>query len=116
MLISPFPTLSSSMLELSAWSIDLGQALLDLMYLLSLCQVCCLRLIHKCLNRAVVQMANLGLNPVHAAKFHMADMLQQSFLLTSADTPPHTPHPASCSIDFRVGAVGLQIGVDTSFN
>ena len=30
-LMSPYPTLSSSMLDLSAWSIDLGQASLELM-------------------------------------------------------------------------------------
>ena len=42
MLMSPFPMLSSSMLELSAWSIDLGQVSLELMYLSSLCQVHCL--------------------------------------------------------------------------
>ena len=39
MLTSPFPTLLSSMLELSAWSIDLGQVLLELMYLSLLSQV-----------------------------------------------------------------------------
>ena len=39
MLMSPFLMLSSSMLELSGWSIDLGQASLELMFLLSLCRV-----------------------------------------------------------------------------
>ena len=64
------------MLELSAWSINLGQALLELMFLSLLCQVCCLWLTHECVNQAVVQMANPGLDPVHAAKFHVANMLQ----------------------------------------
>ena len=36
-LTSPFPTSSSSMLELSGWSINLGQASLELMFLSSLC-------------------------------------------------------------------------------
>ena len=116
MLTSPFPTSSSLMLELSAWSIDLGQVSLELMFLLLLCRVRHLQLIHKCANRAVVQMANLGLDPVNTTKFHVADMLQQSRLLTGADTPPHTPHPASCPIDFHVRAVGLQIRANTSFN
>ena len=115
-LTSPFLTLSSSMLELSAWSIDLGQVSLELMFLLSLCRVHHLRLVHKCSSRAVVQMANLGLDPVHAAEFHMADMLQRSCLLSSADSPQHTPRPASHPIDFHVGAVSSQIRVDTSFN
>ena len=61
-------------------------------------------------------MANLGLDPVNAAKFHIADMLQRSRLLTSTETPPRIPHPASCPIDFRVGAIGLQIATDTSFD
>ena len=61
-------------------------------------------------------MANLGLDPVNTAEFHVADMLQWSHLLTGTDTPPHTPHPASQPIDFHIGAVGLQIGADTSFN
>ena len=38
-LMSPFLTSSSSMLELSGWSIDLGQASLELMFLSSLCWV-----------------------------------------------------------------------------
>ena len=38
-LTSPFPMSSSSMLELSGWSINLGQASLELMFLLSLCRV-----------------------------------------------------------------------------
>ena len=75
MLISPFPTLLSSMLELLAWSIDLGQALLELMYLLSLCQVHRLRLVHECSNQVVVQMVNPGLDPVHTTEFHVANML-----------------------------------------
>ena len=82
----------------------------------SLCRVHHLRLIHECANQAVVQMANPGLDPVNAAKFHMANMLQQSCLLTSVDTPPHTPHLASHPIDFHVGAVGSQIAADTSFD
>ena len=98
------------------WSIDLGQALLELMFLSSLCRDCCLQLVHECLSRVVVQMANPGLNPVHTAKFHMVDMLQRSRLLSSTDSPQHTPHPASCPIDFCIGAVGSQIGVDTSFD
>ena len=61
-------------------------------------------------------MANLGLNPIHTTEFHMVDMLQRSRLLSSADSPQHTPHPASRLIDFCVGAVGSQIGVDTSFD
>ena len=39
-LTSPFPTSLSSMLELLGWSIDLGQALLELVFLSSLCWVC----------------------------------------------------------------------------
>ena len=115
-LTSPFPTSSSSMLELSGWSIDLGQALLELMFLLSLCRVRHLRLIHECVNRSVVQMANLGLDPVNAAEFHMADMLQWSRLLTGTETPPRIPHPASCLINFHVGAIGSQIATNTSFD
>ena len=61
-------------------------------------------------------MANLGLDPVNATKFHVADMLQWSCLLTGTETPPHIPHPASCPIDFHVGAVGSRIAADTSFN
>ena len=113
MLMSPFLTSLSSMLELLAWSINLGQVSVELMYLSLLCQVCRLWLIHKCLNRAVVQMANLGLDPVHASEFYVANMLQQSHLLTNVATPPHTPHPASCPINFHVGAAGSQIGADT---
>ena len=104
------------MLELSTWSINLGQVSLELMYLLSLCQVFHLRLIHKCASQAVVQMANPGLDPVNAAEFHIANMLQQSCLLTSADTPPHAPHPVSHLIDFHIRAISSQIGADTSFN
>ena len=115
-LTSPFPTPSSSMLELSGWSINLGQALLELMFLSLLCQVCHLWLIHECASRSVVQMANPGLDPVNAAKFHMVDMLQQSHLLTGTETPPRIPHPASRPIDFCVGAIGSQIATDTSFN
>ena len=47
-LTSQFPTSSSLMLELSGWSIDLGQVLLELMFLSSLFQVRHLRLIHEC--------------------------------------------------------------------
>ena len=61
-------------------------------------------------------MANPGLDPVHTAEFHIANMLQRSHLLTGTDTPPHTPHPASRSINFRVGAVGSQIAANTSFD
>ena len=61
-------------------------------------------------------MANPGLDPVNTTEFHVADMLQRSCLLTSVDTPPHTPHPASHLIDFHIGAVSSQIGVDMSFN
>ena len=61
-------------------------------------------------------MANLGLDPVHAAEFHVANMLQRSRLLTGMNTPPHTPHPASRPIDFHIGAVGLQITADMSFD
>ena len=110
MLMSPFPTLLSPMLELSAWSVNLGKVSVELMHLLSLCQVHCLQLVHKCLSRAVVQMANPGLDPVCTSKFHVANMLQQSRLLTNADTPPCTPHPVPCLINFRVRATGSQIG------
>ena len=61
-------------------------------------------------------MANPGLDPVHATEFHVADMLQRSCLLTSTDTPPHTPHPASHLINFCIRAVGLHIAANTSFN
>ena len=115
-LTPPFPTSSSSMLELSAWIIDLGQASLELMFLSSLCRVQRLWLTHECANRAVVQKANPGLDPVHTAEFHVANMLQRSRLLTSTNTPPHIPHPASCPIDFRVGAVGSQIAANTSLD
>ena len=116
MLMSPFLMSLSLMLELSAWSIDLGQASLELIYLSLLCQVCHLRLVHECSNQAVVQMANLGLDLVRTVEFHMANMLQRSRLLTSTDTPPHTPHPASCPINFHIRAVGSQIRVDMSFD
>ena len=115
-LMSLFPTSSSSMLELSGWAIDLGQASLELMFLSSLCRVCCLRLTHELARQSVVQMAGPGLDPVNAAEFHVADMLQRSWLLTSTETPPHIPHPASHPIDFRVRAIGSQIATDTSFN
>ena len=61
-------------------------------------------------------MANPGLDPVQATEFHMADMLQRSRLLSSVDSPQHTPHPASRPIDFHVGAVSSQIGVNMSFD
>ena len=61
-------------------------------------------------------MANPGLDPVNAAEFHVVDMLQRSCLLTGTETPPHIPHPASHLIDFHVGAIGLQIVTNTSFN
>ena len=109
MLMSPFPTSSSSMLELSAWSIDPGQVSAELMYLSLLCQVRRFQLIHECSNQAVVQMANPGLDPIHASKFYMADMLQWSRLLTNIATPPCTPHPVSRPIKFHVRA-------DTSFD
>ena len=64
----------------------------------------------------MVQMANPGLDPVNAAKFHVANMLQRSRLLTGTETPPHIPHPASHPIDFRVGAIRSQITTDTSFD
>ena len=115
-LTSPFPTSTSSMLELSGWAIDLGQASLEMMFLSSLCQVRRLRLVHELAGRAVVQMANPGLDPVNAAEFHVADMLQRSRLLTGTETPPCIPHPASRPINFRVGAIGSQIATDTSFD
>ena len=77
-LTSPFPMSSSSMLELSGWAIDLGQASLELMFLSSLCWIRHLRLTHELARRSVVQMANPGLDPVNAAEFHVADMLQRS--------------------------------------
>ena len=61
-------------------------------------------------------MANLGLDPVNTAEFRVANMLQQSRLLTGVDTPSHTPHPASCLINFCIGAVRSQIGANTSFS
>ena len=61
-------------------------------------------------------MANPGLDPVNTAEFHVADMLQRSRLLTSTETPPCIPHPASRPIDFRIGAIGSQITTDTSFD
>ena len=57
-----------------------------------------------------------GLDPVNATEFHVANMLQWSRLLTSTETPPCIPHPASRPIDFRIGAIGLQIATDTSFD
>ena len=81
----------------------------ELMYLSLLCRVHHLQLIHECLSQAVVQMANPGLDPVHAGEFHMANMLQQSHLLTNTATPPCTPHPTSCPINFHIGAAGSQI-------
>ena len=115
-LTSQFPTSLSSMLELSGWAIDLGQASLEMMFISSLCRIRCLRLTHELAGRSVVQMANPGLDPVNAAKFHVADMLQRSRLLTSTETPPRIPHPASRPIDFRVGAIGSQIATDSSFD
>ena len=115
-LMSQFPTSSSSMLELSGWAIDLGQASLELMFLSSLCRVCRLRLTHKLVKQSVVQMANPGLDPVNTAEFHIADMLQRSRLLTGTETPPHIPHPASRPINFHVRAIGSQIATDTSFD
>ena len=61
-------------------------------------------------------MANPGLDPVNAAEFHVADMLQQSCLLTGTETPPHIPHLASHPINFHVRAIGSQITTDTSFD
>ena len=61
-------------------------------------------------------MANPGLNPVNATKFHIANMLQRSRLLTGTETPPRIPHPASRPIDFHVGAIGSQIVTNTSFD
>ena len=55
-------------------------------------------------------MANPGMDPVHAAEFHIANMLQWSHLLTCKDTPPCTPHPVSCLINYCNRAEGLQIG------
>ena len=115
-LTSQFPTSSSSMLELSGWAIDLGQASLELMFLSSLCRVHHLQLTHELARRSVVQMANPRLDPVNAAEFHIADMLQQSHLLTGMETPPRIPHPASRPINFHVRAIGSQIATDTSFN
>ena len=115
-LTSQFPTSSSSMLELLGWAIDLDQASLELMFLSSLCRVHRLWLTHELAKRSVVQMANLGLDPVNAAEFHVADMLQWSRLLTGTETPPCIPHPASRPIDFCVGAIGSQIATNTSFD
>ena len=109
-LTSPFPNLSNSMLELSAWSINLGQASMEMMYLTLLFWVCHLQLVHECSAQSMVQMANPGMDPVHASKYHVADMLQQSHLLTAEDTPLHTPHLASCPIDYHVRAKGSLIG------
>ena len=115
-LTSQFLTSSSLMLELSGWAIDLGQASLELMFITSLCRVRHLRLTHELARQSVVQMANPGLDPINAAEFHVADMLQRSRLLTSTETPPRIPHPASRPIDFRVGAIRSQIVTDTSFD
>ena len=60
-------------------------------------------------------MANLGLDPVHTGEFHMADVLQQSCLLTNTDTPPCT-HPVSHPINFCVRATGSQIGDSMELN
>ena len=38
---------SSSMLELSGWAIDLGQASLEMMFIMSLCRIRRLRLTHE---------------------------------------------------------------------
>ena len=54
-------------------------------------------------------MANPGMYPVHAAEYHITDMPQQSCLLTTEDTPPHTPHLVSHLIDYCIRAKGLQI-------
>ena len=115
-LTSWFPTSSSSMLELSGWAIDLGQASLEMMFISSLCWVRRLRLTHELARRSVVQMANPGLDPVNAAEFHEANMLQRSRLLTGTETPPRIPHPASHPINFHVRAIGSQITTDMSFN
>ena len=61
-------------------------------------------------------MANPGLDPVNAAEFHMANMLQRSHLLTSTETPPRIPHLASRPVDFCTGAIRSQIVTDTSFD
>ena len=71
---------------------------------------------HKYSSRLVVQMANPGMDPVHTAKFHVANMLQQSCLLTSKGTPPNTPHLASCPINYCIRAEGSQIGDDRAIN
>ena len=57
-------------------------------------------------------MANPGLDPVHAGEFHVANMLQRSHLLTNMATPLRTPHPVSRLINFRIRAIGSQIGDD----
>ena len=61
-------------------------------------------------------MANPGMDPVHATKFHMANMLQRSCLLTSTNTPPCTPHLVSHLIDYHVRAEGSQIRDDMVIN
>ena len=61
-------------------------------------------------------MANLGLDPAHTSEFHVANMLQQSCLLTNVATPPCTPHPASRLINFHVGAAGSWIRDDVALN
>ena len=55
-------------------------------------------------------MAYLGMDPVHATKFHVTNMLQRSHLLTSEDTPPTTPHLVSRPINYYIRAEGSQIG------
>ena len=54
-------------------------------------------------------MGNLGMDPVQAGEFHVANMLQWSHLLTNADTPPCTPHLVSHPINYHVGAEDSQI-------
>ena len=61
-------------------------------------------------------MANPRLDPVHASEFYMANMLQWSRLLTNVAMPPRTPHLVSHPINFHVGAIGSQIGANTSFD
>ena len=85
--MSPYLMPLSLMLDLLVWSIDLGQASLELMFLSSLCWVHHLQLTHVLLSRAVVQMANPGLDPVQATEFHVVDMVQRSRLLSSVDSP-----------------------------
>ena len=61
-------------------------------------------------------MANPGLDLVQATEFHVADMLQRSRLLSSVDSPRHTPHPASRPINYRVRVIGSQNGADLPFD